>query len=171
VTRIKIYLEGGGDFKEQKSALRQGMTAFLGSLRDHAESRKIAIQVVVCGGRQKTFEAFEHSVRSGGEPEIVSFLLVDAERDVELTPREHLEKRDRWKLNFASDECIHLMVQTMETWIIADPEKVSAYYKKGFVSCLPKHDNLEKVPKAKVRSRCPSCDRLFTVVKGLLAQA
>jgi hypothetical protein len=53
MNRIKIYLEGGGDYKEQKAALRVGMAEFLGSLRQIAGAKNISIDVVPCGGTSK----------------------------------------------------------------------------------------------------------------------
>lgn len=49
------------------------------------------------------------------------------------------------------DDAIHLMAQTMETWILADSEALAKYYGQDFArNALPKSDDLEKVPKVKV---------------------
>ena len=46
---------------------------------------------------------------------------------------------------------IHLMVQTMEAWIVADANAVSGYYGQGFnAGALPRRPNLEEVSKADV---------------------
>ena len=43
------------------------------------------------------------------------------------------------------------MVQTMETWIVADPEALRRYYGQGFhAGALPMRPNLEEEPKASV---------------------
>ena len=98
------------------------------------------------------------------------------------------------------------MVQTMETWIVADPEALGAYYEQGFQrDALPRHQNLEEVGKddiaealdratqgsekgkyhkihharallqcidpARVRRRCPHCDRLFETLLRLVLPA
>ena len=49
------------------------------------------------------------------------------------------------------DDAIHLMVQTMETWILADSEALANYYGQNFArNALRKSDNLEKVSKVDV---------------------
>ncbi len=46
---------------------------------------------------------------------------------------------------------IHLMVQFMETWIVADPQALAEYYGQGFhATRLPGRRNLEKEPKTSV---------------------
>lgn len=147
--RIKIYLEGAGDYKEQKAALRRGMGDFLGSLKQSANEKNIAFDVVACGGRQKAFEAFKDAFEKQSTGTLVT-LLVDAEEAVISTPRRHLIDRDKWSLNGVAEDAVHLMTQTMETWIVADPEAVESYYEQHFVPCLPKGDDLEKVPKVRI---------------------
>ena len=81
-------------------------------------------------------------------------LLVDAEGPVNQAPRRHLRDRDGWNLSFTGENTVHLMVQTMETWIVADSEALKSYYgNSGFkAKGLPKATNLETVPKAAVES-------------------
>lgn len=59
-------------------------------------------------------------------------LLVDAEELVRLSGRAHLKRRDGWNLSFAPEPAEHLMVQTTETWIVADLDALAAYYGAGF---------------------------------------
>ena len=50
-----------------------------------------------------------------------------------------------------NDDAIHLMAQTMETWILADSEALAKYYGQNFApNALPKSDDLERVSKADV---------------------
>ena len=79
-------------------------------------------------------------------------LLVDSETAVgNQTRRTHLQTRDHWDLAFATDEMVHLMVRIMETWIIADPETLAAYYGSGFQpNSLPAAANLEGASKASI---------------------
>lgn len=43
------------------------------------------------------------------------------------------------------------MVQLMESWFLADVKALKSYYGAGFrVSALPKHNDVERVPKADV---------------------
>jgi hypothetical protein len=49
------------------------------------------------------------------------------------------------------DDSIHLMIQIMETWIVADPDVVAAYYKQHFLkTALPKGQDLEEVGKEQI---------------------
>ena len=112
-------MEGGGDDPARQAALRTGMESFLQRGLEEATSRP---RVVPCGGRSTAFHRFSRRVAENREEETV-ILLVDSEQRVNTaTPREHLRERpeDNWNLDFASDEQIHLMIQTMEAWIVAD---------------------------------------------------
>ncbi|MGD0893433.1 MAG: DUF4276 family protein, partial [Terracidiphilus sp.] len=56
---------------------------------------------------------------------------------------------DGWTLpqNIAAQ--VHLMVQCMEAWIVADPDALQEFYKRDFRhDALPKRLNLEEEPKA-----------------------
>jgi hypothetical protein len=194
VTGIAVYMEGGGDSKEGKARLRQGMAEFL---RKVVSQKKPGWKVVVCGSRNDAHDAFLNANQTW--PEAFNVLLVDSEGPVSRPPSTHLKQRDGWNLAGASEESIHLMIQVMETWIIADPDAVATYYDQHFIEkALPRAANLEGVEKeriykalkhataktqkgeyheidhaaallekidpAKVRRRCPSCDRLFIIL-------
>lgn len=147
---LAIYMEGGGDGKESHGQLRIGMVAFLAELKDAVRLRRWRWKLVCCGGRNQAFDAFRHA-REVGDFGIV-VLLVDAEGPVHHAPRAHLEIRgDPWDLNGIPDNVVHLMVQTMEAWIVADPDAVAVYYGQRFNrNALPKNPNLEDVAKADV---------------------
>ena len=79
----------------------------------------------------------------------MNFLLVDAEAPVSQPARDHLQDRDNWDLSFASEDAVHLMVQSMEAWIVADPETLASYFGQGFrAQRLPRASDLETVSKA-----------------------
>ena len=85
-----------------------------------------------------------------GSGEII-VLLVDSEAAVTTaSPSHHLQARpgDEWDLAGVCEDHIHLMVQTMETWIVADPDTLQRYYGHNFNSNpLPQRDDLESVGK------------------------
>ena len=146
---IAIYMEGGGTGKENRAALRQGMDAFLQSLKEAARNKALRWKLVCCGTRQEAFQGFRNAVNKGDNA--LNVLLVDAEGPVDQSSRDYLGNRDQWSLSFAKEEWVHLMVQAMEAWIVADSEALAAYYGQGFrVNRLPKAENLETVPKADV---------------------
>ena len=61
--------------------------------------------------------------------------------------------RDNWNLGLATDDMVHLMVQSMETWIVADPDALAKYYGQRFnANAVPNSTNLESVSKARIIS-------------------
>lgn len=148
---IAIYMEGGGKGHSTKAALRQGMDAFLQPLKDAARKKELHWKLVCCGPRNEAFQRFQSAVNN--RDDAVNVLLVDAEGPVNQAPRRHLRDRDGWNLSFTGENTVHLMVQTMETWIVADPEALSEYYRQDFrANKLPNATNLETVPKADIES-------------------
>ena len=146
---IAIYMEGGGEGNATKAALRQGMDTFLQPLKEAARDKVLSWKLVCCGPRNEAFQRFQNAVNSGDD--VVNVLLVDAEGPVKNPARRHLQDRDGWNLRFTPEETVHLMVQTMETWIVADAAALRSYYGQGFgTSKLPKATNLETVPKPTV---------------------
>ena len=146
---IAIYMEGGGDGKDGKAALRQGMDVFLAPLKEAVRAKSWRWKLVCCGGRNAAFSGFKNAVQN--QDDAIIALLVDAEAAVTDQPRAHLRARDGWVIDFAADDAVHLMVQTMEAWIVADPEALAAYYGQEFNrNALPKPPNIETVGKADI---------------------
>jgi hypothetical protein len=150
MTSIAIYVEGGGDSRDGKAALRQGFDALLGRQKNAVRIRKMGWKLVLCGGRDTTFEAFQHATNDG--PADIVALLVDAEQPVaNATPDgrvAHLASQDRWELGGVAAERVHLMTQCMEAWLVADAEMLAAFYGKDFrVGALPKRTVLDDEPK------------------------
>ena len=150
MTSIAIYIEGGGDSASGKAQLRQGFDALLEPQKTAARTRRMGWKLVLCGGRNATFDAFLHATNTAGR-EIVA-LLVDAEGPVATTTpiarAGHLTTRDGWDLDGVAAERVHLMTQCMEAWIVADAEQLTAYYGKDFrVGALPRRAVLDDEPK------------------------
>lgn len=143
-------MEGGGEGNATKAALRQGMDTFLQPLKEAARDKALPWKLVCCGPRNEAFQRFQNAVNS--RDDAVSVLLVDSEGPVKhQSVRRHLQARDKWNLSFTPEETVHLMVQIMETWIVADLAALSQYYGQGFrANKLPKATNLETVPKPTV---------------------
>ena len=149
---IAIYMEGGGDRANSRAMLRQGMDAFLNEIKEAFRQRRRRWKLVCCGGRGEAYRRFMNA-RTNGEAEIV-VLLVDSEESLGAsTPPDHLRGRDGWDFEGVDNDTIHLMVQTMEAWIVADPEALNSYYGHEFhVGSLPRRENLEEVSKQDVSS-------------------
>lgn len=140
----------------QRQALRQGFDALLRLQKENATDKGVGWKLVCEGGRQSAYESFISSVSS--YPDAANVLLVDSEEGLPPVPRlagkdavirvRHLANRDGWDLSGVSAEQVHLMVQTMEAWIVADPQALQAFYGKGFqAGTLPVRRNLEEEPK------------------------
>lgn len=148
---VVIYLEGGGDIRETQAQLRQGMDAFLRSLREMADSRGWRWRLVAFGGREHAFRRWSRAVER--EPALLHVLLVDSEEEITRPPCEHLRRRkgDGWVIDMALEPQVHLMAQCMEAWLVADPDGMAGYYGKNFdPGPLPRRTNLEEEPKQSV---------------------
>ena len=150
MSAIRIYMEGGGDRRRSRDDLRQGMDAFLGRLKQGARRKALRWRLIASGSRDRTYRAFQNAIHHASQRDTV-ILLVDSEGEVAKPPRDYLQDRDGWDLSFASDSLVHLMVQVMETWIVADREALTEYYGNRFKATgLPARVDLEQEPKAQV---------------------
>ena len=107
----------------------KGWMRFFSNSRKAARNKALSWKLVCCGSRDETFKRFRDAVNSS--PGAVNVLLVDAEEPVSQSPRRHLQDRDRWDLSSIGEDTVHLMVQTMEAWIVADSEALKDYYGQG----------------------------------------
>lgn len=153
MTKVTICMEGGGNNQVTKAALRRGMDEFLRDLKCMALEKRWKWRLIPCGGRQQAYDMFRNRRDRAREGETV-ILLVDAEAPVTApTSVEHLRARhgDGWDLKGVDEDHVHLMVQTMETWIIADPDTLVAYYGPRFrANALPGRQDLEQENKTDV---------------------
>lgn len=124
-------------------------------------------KIVPCGSRRRAYEQFLHSLerpRQVGPIDIV-LLLVDSEAPVAgPSPWEHVKNRqgDGWKKPLeAEDDHLHLMVQCMETWFLADRPALEAYFGQGFRdSALPAATaKIEDVGKADLLSKLKAASK------------
>jgi hypothetical protein len=148
---VKLYVEGGGDHnKALETECRRGFSQYL---------RKAGLEnrmprVVRCGGRQQAYERFRTSYANAGSDEL-PILLVDSEAPVvESSSWEHVRLRpsDGWVRPLgASEDQIHLMVQTMEAWFHADKDALREYYGTAFrTAALSQQTDVEGIPKAEL---------------------
>ena len=152
-------MEGGGDGRDAKAALRLGMDSFLTGIKQAAREKSLRWKLVCCGSRHEAFRRFRSSFNN--RQHTITILLVDAEGPVNRPVRDHLRRRDEWDLAFASDDVVHLMTQTMETWIIADPDALAEYYGPNFQrNALPTALNLETTAKDDVEDALKAATRL-----------
>ena len=152
VSEIRIYVEGGGDQSTTKALFRQGMSSFLKDLRQLAQNKRIRWSIIVCGGRTSAFRDYCKALKS--HPDATNILLVDSEEAMASKTRcEHLGSRDGWVMKEINEDLVHLMVQVMESWIIADVNALEAYYGNGFNrNAVPGNSNVEAIPKTSIES-------------------
>lgn len=140
--KVIVYLEGGGKGKEGPAALRQGMTEFLGRVVDRRR-----IQVICCGA----VPVQEYRACKLASPSDHRVLLVDSEAPVDGSPAQVVASRaGRAAGELVDDDCL-LMVQCMESWLVADAAALEAFFGAGFrKSALPRRKNIEDEPKDQV---------------------
>ena len=150
--KVAVYVEGGGNVASQKAELRKGFEELFREQRQLISTRGSRLDFIFCGSRHQAYSKFINEIRQNDNSTVVA-LLVDAEMAVmpEKSSKSHLEQSDGWDLKKVDAERIHLMVECMETWIVADPDAVATYYGKNFRhQGLPTRANLEEVPKSEV---------------------
>ena len=145
--RIKIYVEGGGKKKDLKTTCRQGFSNFFRK----AGMKGRMPSVIASGSRQDAFNDFRTAVHKAKKEDFI-VLLVDSEGSVTTGtgPWQHLKKKpDNWdQPSGTTGDQIHLMVQCMEAWFLADKDSLAAYYENGFKrNALPARQDIEKIPK------------------------
>ena len=151
VTDVRIYMEGGGDTMEQAAPLREGLQTWIQKALPSGARRP---KIIASGPRFAAYEKFCHARRS--YPNSVILLLVDSEEcPVKGRSRwEHVRRRggDEWiRPDGASDEHLHFMAVTMETWLVADPAALEVHFGEGFLARhLPGTPDLEQVEKDKI---------------------
>ena len=141
-----VYVEGGGDRKALRTECRRGFSEFFGRVGLKGRMPKVS----ACGGRQQAYNDFCHALDKPRNDRFV-VLLVDSEGPVAegSGPWTHLKNRDNWdRPPGAADDNVHLMVQCMEAWFLADKDTLAQFFGNGFsVNTLPKRTDVENIPK------------------------
>jgi hypothetical protein len=164
-TAVSVFVEGGGSSRHEQAELRKNFS----KLFEKILGARKKPSVTACGGRNQAFKDWEIALRSN--PEAYSLLLVDSEGAVSdaIDPWEHVRARkgDGWvKPEGATEKQLHFMVQTMEAWLIADPEALEAHYGQGFrKDALPARKDVEAIPKPQLCSALERATR-DTKTKG-----
>lgn len=147
---VRLYIEG--DKKERGKggfiSLRQGFSEFFGKWAEQ-EKLKLKFDNNILGSRGDAVNIFLKFVKL--YPKEPIFLLIDTEREKDIAedPKKFL-KEDFPNSDFKTvkeSQC-HFMVQAMETWFLADKEKLKSCFDNKFrEKDLPKHSEIEKIPK------------------------
>ena len=164
---VKVYIKGGGVGESSLTKCREGFRTFLERLLPG----KGHIRVVACGGRSEAFKRFR-TAHQGVMPGDYVILLVDSEGPVEshVSPWDFLGKRegDEWpKPEGATDDQVHLMVQCMEAWFMADREAVVKYFNEGVkIGHLPANEDIEVISKEKITASLGKAAREVRKTRG-----
>jgi len=140
-----VFVEGGGNQNRTKTACRKAFHVFFDRLLGNRPKPRI----VASGSRDEAYRDFCRSLSDTSDRFAV--LLVDSEDPVPAgkTAIAHLRDRDHWT-NLPNGQ-VHLMVQCMETWFLADKAKLAEYYGDGFKqSALPPNLRIEAISKTDV---------------------
>ena len=149
---VKLYIEGGGEQNRLKRECRRAFASFFESTGFRGRMPRL----VACGSRNEAFRDFCSSQKSADRSNKIAFLLVDSEDavlgDLQNRPWEHLRNRDQWvQPETATNEQVHLMIQCMESWFLADKEALRRFFGQGFNSnALPNNSNIERIVKSDV---------------------
>ncbi len=155
--RVTVYVEGGGGSKELRTRCRRGFS----KLFEKAGLRGRMPRVVACGSRNDAFGDFSVAVKHRGTRASFPVLLVDSEAPVTRGAWDHLRHRDGWKRpSRATQEQVHLMVQIMESWFLADASVLRRYFGAEFnEGALPKRRDIEAIAKEDVLSAIAAASR------------
>jgi hypothetical protein len=146
VVSVSVFVEGGGDQRRTHTACRKAFRGFLGKLLGDRPK----LRIIPSGSRDQAYRDFCRSLAN--DADTFPLLLVDSEDPVPpgTTVQEHLRDRDRWTETLPHGQ-VHLMVQCMEAWFLADKSALAQYYGAGFKqSALPRNPNIEEIPKRDV---------------------
>ncbi len=147
---VRLYIEG--DTKQKGSGnsitLRQGFNEFFGKWAKE-EKIKIELQPILCGDRGKAVKIFLNDDVQYAEGFAV--LLIDSEREKDIGDDAKVFLQTdfpNYDFKKIKDSQCHFMVQAMESWFLADKEKLAECYGNKFnAKVLPKNNEVEKIPK------------------------
>lgn len=163
---VTVFVEGGGDHPRTKTACRKAFRMFF----ERALGNGPKPRITASGSRNEAYRDFCNARQH--DAETFSLLLVDSEDPVEpgRSAGAHLRDRDHWTEPLP-DEMVHLMVQCMESWFLADKPAVAEYYGQGFQeSALPRNPRIEEILKVDVLNGLNQAARLTTKENYLKAK-
>ncbi len=166
---LTIYVEGGN--RSSRAALITCQAAFK-KLFERAGLPPRSFSVEACASRRQAYEDFCYALASGEN----ALLLVDSEDLVAadqqtgrpLAAWQHLAARTTDTLAQpaqATATQAHLMVPTMEGWLLADKERLAAYYRGPYnrdafnEKALPGQRDVEQLSKADINRALENATR------------
>ncbi|MBI5154151.1 DUF4276 family protein [Candidatus Poribacteria bacterium] len=166
--RWTLFIEGGGNTDAVKRQCREAFTELFKKARFEGAMPR----VVACGSRAQAYKDFVRAVSTRGEGEI-AVLLIGSESPVQKGAGKwaHLAtgKQDQWSQpNGTSEDDVFLMVQLMETWLLADPSAWKQVLGADFnESKVPDWPDMEAIGKEKILSTISAATSGYT--KGAIS--
>lgn len=141
---LTIYLEGGGS-NDINARCRRGFAEYCKKVAPNCR-----VKIIPCGSRDEAFKDFKIDVSKNAASNRIA-LLVDSEARIvpNSRPSAFLQANEGWDFSGLPTGQVFLMVQAMEAWLLADRNKLAAYYGRGFRSnVLPYSEGtIENIPK------------------------
>jgi Domain of unknown function (DUF4276) len=175
--KVLLYVEGGHrddieldlDFESDNANFRRNLTRFVGRSLT-CEIQGWSLDVVLGGGRDEAIKRFNDDVenqvaeeqRRGRAINKVRILLVDSEGAIRKGQKckAHLNSQTAWQLgNRVAENRVFLMVQCMESWFVADPNGLDAYYRTMKLT-FDKSVLTEEVQKVRAKFRSAGIEQI-----------
>ncbi len=153
---VRIYIEGGATGKAADGEFRRGWKKFLTELHSAARLNGFrSLEIVRGKGRGNAYERF--SKYHLQHPHDLCLLLVDSEGPVPASASvwDIVANRDgdRWqKPNWAEEHHLYLIVQFVETWLVADPAALQEVFGRGFIDSKLPGTHLEDRSKSEIEN-------------------
>ena len=153
MTEVRIYFEGD-------PKLRSGFQEFFSGFR----GPNVRVKPIGCGAN--AIENFMNGIKRN--PNAINTLLIDSEGPYTPDLLRQIRQRPNGHAAFGrgiADSQIHLMVQVMESWFLADKQALRGYYGQGFSeNRLPGNPAVEEISKDDVLNGLAGATR--TTAKG-----
>jgi hypothetical protein len=169
VKDVRLYIEGDTKQKGKGNSitLRQGFNEFFGKWAQK-EKANVRFHSVLCSDRGSAVRIFLND--SDLYPKDFVVLLIDTEREKDIKEDAKVVlQRDFPNYNFKEikeSQC-HFMVQSMESWFLADKEKLAECYDDKFnENALPKNAKVEEILKKDVLTGLKNATRETSNGKG-----
>jgi len=144
VTEVRIYFEGD-------PSLKRGFRAFFREL--DADLRR-PVRLIAC--KATAIQDYQTALRK--HPDACNILLIDSERADDGKLFESICEPRGVSINLK--ERVFWMIQCMESWFLADVERLAEYYGAGFQqSALPANPQVEAIPKRDVQDGLKAATR------------
>jgi uncharacterized protein DUF4276 len=145
---IRIYFEGN-------KALRSGFEIFFSDLKAAARQSRSTLELIVA---KDGLSAYRKAERTHGHA--WNLLLKDSEQSI---PENPVQLCARHGINPGYADHVFWMVELMESWFLANPHVLAAYYGEGFGrNAIGNPADVERVPKIEVLNRLKDATRNTT---------